>query len=41
MIAPLEVFRQEPDGPLWLCTVTDFEAAKAKIKEVHAEKPGS
>jgi len=41
MIAPLDIFRNEPDGPLWLCTVADFETAKAKVKKLHAEKPGS
>ena len=40
MIAPLDIFRPEPNGPLWLCTVKDFEAAKAKVKELYAEVPG-
>jgi hypothetical protein len=41
MIAPLDIFRIEPTGPLWLCTVKDFETAKAKVKELYAEKPSS
>jgi hypothetical protein len=41
MIAPLDIFRNELNGPLWLCTVKDFETAKAKVKELYAEKAGS
>jgi hypothetical protein len=34
MKTPLDVFRKEPKGLMWIAAVESIEAAKAKIKEV-------
>jgi hypothetical protein len=41
MVAPLDVFRQEPDGSLlWCGAFPDLEAAKAKVHELLASARG-
>jgi len=41
MIAPLDLFRTEPDGsPLWLGSFPDLEAAETRANELAASHPG-
>jgi hypothetical protein len=41
MIAPLDLFRTEPNGsPLWLNSFPNVEAAEARAKELAKDQPG-
>jgi hypothetical protein len=40
MIAPLDLFRTDPNGTLWLDSFPDLEAAKTRARELAASHPG-
>jgi hypothetical protein len=37
---PLDVFRKEPEGLMWVAAVDSVESAKVKIEEVRKTHPG-
>jgi hypothetical protein len=40
MIAPLDLFRKDSNGTLWLNSFPNLEAAIARAKELAKERPG-